>query len=379
MMNDVFVALKALPDKQLLDELRSFASGERSATSEVVARLAELDTRDTLLREGYTSLFAYCRETLGLSEHGALNRIEVARAARRFPAILDMLADGKVNLTTVRLLAPHLTADNFERVLAEARGKRTEEIRAMAGGLSAASKTPVRASSTSTPAAPGETSVGGKQPPVTERAASEETERNAAAAVEKPEEGRAVIGQVTTGPVPATPQRRAVTLIGPTLEKLRFAKDLLRHACPSGDENAIVDRALTLLLSDLARKKFGETDRPRISVGVNESSRYVPAEVRRVVWVRDLGRCAYVGPTGHRCEERGLLEFHHVRPFEVGGRATAENIQLRCARHNRYEAKVYFSRAEDPAESVRRVGGPTVPVARDQAARQGVTTAANSF
>src|SRR5439155_26446720 len=36
----------------------------------------------------------------------AYNRIEVARAARRFPVILDLLAEGSVNLTAVRLLAP---------------------------------------------------------------------------------------------------------------------------------------------------------------------------------------------------------------------------------------------------------------------------------
>lgn len=82
--------LKCLSDAELLDKVKLLASRERSATALLVAHLAELDTRDVLLREGYASLFAYCREALGLSEHGSLNRIEVARAARRFPAILAM-------------------------------------------------------------------------------------------------------------------------------------------------------------------------------------------------------------------------------------------------------------------------------------------------
>ena len=147
-------------------------------------------------------------------------------------------------------------------------------------------------------------------------------------------------------------------LIGPTLDKLRLAKDLLRHALPSGDENEIVDRALTLLLSDLARKKFADTDRPRASQVGRPGSRHVPAEVKRAAWLRDLGCCAYVGPNGHRCDERGFLEFHHVRPFEVGGEATVENIQLRCGRHNRYEAKVYFGRVESSGDPVVREGAP---------------------
>jgi hypothetical protein len=42
------------------------------------------------LREGYTSLFVYCRDVLGLSEGEAYNRTEVARAARRLPVIFAL-------------------------------------------------------------------------------------------------------------------------------------------------------------------------------------------------------------------------------------------------------------------------------------------------
>jgi hypothetical protein len=69
--------------------------------------------------------------------------------------------------------------------------------------------------------------------------------------------------------------------------------------------------------------------------------RHVPAEVRRAVWARDEGRCAFVGTNG-RCQERGFLEFHHVQPFADGGETTAGNLQLRCRAHNAYEATLYF-------------------------------------
>jgi hypothetical protein len=51
-----------------------------------------------------------------------------ARAARRFPVILDLLSRGKLNLTTIRLLAPHLTPDNYQGVLESARGKPKVEV-----------------------------------------------------------------------------------------------------------------------------------------------------------------------------------------------------------------------------------------------------------
>ena len=137
-----------------------------------------------------------------------------------------------------------------------------------------------------------------------------------------------------------------MTITGDTLRKLRLAKDMLRHVLPTGDDAGILDRALTALLTDLAREKFGATVRPRPSRPTTPTSRHIPAAVRRTVWVRDLGSCAFKGPDGRQCGERAFVEFHHVRPFATGGEPTASNIELRCGRHNRYEAKVFFATPE---------------------------------
>ena len=126
---------------------------------------------------------------------------------------------------------------------------------------------------------------------------------------------------------------------GATLEKVRLAQDLLRHAVPSGDPAEIVDRALTALIDDLAKKKCG-----RASTTARPSAPRPPGRatslrmVRREVWVRDRGLCAFVAKSGRRCSERRFLEFHHVEPYAVGGPATAANIQLRCRAHNALEA-----------------------------------------
>jgi hypothetical protein len=135
-----------------------------------------------------------------------------------------------------------------------------------------------------------------------------------------------------------------LTISGSTLAKLRLAKDMLRHTLPSGEDEAILDRALTALLTDLARRKFAAEEKSRPTRRAAKDSRHVPASVKRAVWVRDLGRCAFVATDGHRCAERAFVEFHHLRPYAVGGEASVENIRLRCRRHNRYEAHVYFAR-----------------------------------
>src|SRR6185436_8360904 len=109
--------LAGLSDQQLLDEVAARAKAERRAISSLVAALAELDARRLYLAQGYSSLFVYCTQVLGISEHAAYNRIEAARAARRFPQVLERLADGSLTLTTIRLLAPHLDEENHERLL----------------------------------------------------------------------------------------------------------------------------------------------------------------------------------------------------------------------------------------------------------------------
>jgi hypothetical protein len=143
---------------------------------------------------------------------------------------------------------------------------------------------------------------------------------------------------------PLAPERYEIrfTASAEMREKLRVAQDLLGHAIPSGDLAQVFDRALSLLVADLSRRKFAATARPRQSRGQSDESRNVPAEVKRLVAARDQRRCAFVAPNGRRCDERRFLEFHHVVPYAAGGLPTAENIQLRCRAHNGYEADLFY-------------------------------------
>lgn len=349
-MPTVLDSLRLLADADLVARVRSLVARERGATTELVAHLAELDTRDLHLKAGYSSLFVYCRDALALSEHEAYNRIETARAARRFPAILELLAEGAVNLTTVRLLAPHLTAENHRSVLESARGKRKAQVEEIVARLQPWPDVPPSIRKLPPPRpvvvspGPGCSSPppGAGSPPVHAPLAGPAAPGLAAppASTSAPQ----VLPPRPAVVVPLAPDRYKVqlTISGGTLEKLNLAKDMLRHAIPTGDDAMVFERALTALLADLARSKFAATDQPRPGRGPAPGSRHIPADVKRAVWLRDLGRCAFVGTDSRRCGERGFVEFHHLTPFAAGGEATVENIQLRCRRHNDYEARAYF-------------------------------------
>jgi 5-methylcytosine-specific restriction endonuclease McrA len=71
------------------------------------------------------------------------------------------------------------------------------------------------------------------------------------------------------------------------------------------------------------------------------NTRRVPANVKRVVWERDGGQCAFVGTQG-RCTETGYLEFHHRVPYAAGGVTSVDNLALRCRSHNIHEAVQHF-------------------------------------
>ena len=287
-------AFATLSDDEIVERVKELAGCERRASVALIRGLIEFDARELYLREGCPSLFTYCTQILHLSEASAYNRIEAARAARRYPQVLEMLETGDLTLTAVRLLAPHLTAENHADLLAAARHRGRFEIQELIASI-----VPGTACST---------------------------------------HGDAIL--VTR--LAADSCRLHVTLTCETYDKLLHAQRLLRHTHPTGDVGAILDRALTLLIDHLERRRFARVASSRPTVGDRATSgRHIPAAVRRDVWQRDAGRCAFVGREG-RCRETAFLEFHHVEPYATGGGATAENIQLRCRAHNQYEARLFF-------------------------------------
>src|SRR5712691_3243277 len=136
MKTNILVTASALSDRDLLARLELLAGKERESLVELVAHLAALDSRASLFAaQGFSSLFSYCTQALRLSEDAACNRIEAARACRRFPLILELLASGSLTLTSVRLLARHLTAENHQSVPAKARDRKRHEIEALVAEL----------------------------------------------------------------------------------------------------------------------------------------------------------------------------------------------------------------------------------------------------
>ena len=324
MSHTSLIHARGLDDAALLAHVARLTAHERGATADLVAHLAEVETRQLHLARGFSSMFTYCVEGLGLAEHAAYNRIEAARTARRFPTILDLLASGGIHLSTVRVLAPHLTESNYAEVLANARGLRKRQVEELVARLAPVADVPT--SIRRLPAAPTSRPVAGVEPssPLLEQSPAAPA---VATAFTPPPEPQRVSTPLRPAPqtaavAPLAPDRYKLqlTISGETLAKLDLARDMLRHTLPYGDEAAILDRALSVLLVELAKAKFAISERRHTArkqslpekersdagdaSGAMKQSRHIPAAVRRAVFLRDRGRCAYSAGSGRRYEAK---------------------------------------------------------------------------
>ena len=332
--------LQSISDDELLRRLSELLRQSRRAESDLVAHIAEVDERRLYAREASPSMFAYCTEVLHLSEAEAYLRIAAARASREHPMLLAMLGDGRLHLTGIAKLAPHLTVENRAALLERATHRSKRQIEELIAEIaprpdvpSVVSKLPER-----------RTLLAAELPLGAESVASPMRElRPDAVASPVPAPGRAAAVQ------PLAPARYKVqfTASAGLRDKLERLQALLRSEVPDGDLASIIEQAVTEKLERLEARRFATTKAPRKRLSETDtapSSRHIPAAVRRAVFERDGGQCRYVDERGRRCSERDRLEFHHRQPFAFGGDHGPQNIRLMCRAHNAYLAEHDYGR-----------------------------------
>src|SRR5437899_8369758 len=328
------------------------SSDLRSATWDLVRRshgldaallvhLGEIEQRKLYLDWSFSSMFAYCVEELGFSEDVACNRINVARAARRMPIILEVLRSGKVHLAGLRLLAPHLTIENQEKVLAEATGKSTRQIEALVARLAPQPSIPT---------------IIRKLPSRNSALESATLSFGIADVAAPPDSPPALALVLPTAPAPRRDERRAPTPLSDDTFKFQFtatrachdkfrqAQDLLRHRVPNGDVATIFEKALDLVIEQMKKERFGAGRKPR--QGPTEDakpscSRHSPDAKKREAYERDGARCLIIGHFAHASRRvpgareralraRGQITLASPLLFRGESSATAARISRRA-------------------------------------------------
>ncbi len=354
-------SLAQLPSHALTARLYEIRKQERGLLVEFLAYLAELDRRRLYLELGFSSTFAYLTDHLGLTRSSAFRRTTAARLVARFPIVTEYLGDGRLCLTTLVELRDVLEEARLGEILDRAAGRTEEQVRALVAALrprpapmdllrrlpepKSAQPVPVSAGAALTPAAPAEPAPVSAAPAPTPRA-------RPAPRVEAISEELRVL-RITVG-------REFVA----DLESVRSA---LSHQIPDGNLENVLHACVRHMLRHCERRRRGSGKPTSPGSGERGSgSRYIPASVRDEVWRRDEGRCAFVGTDGHQCGSTHQLELHHIHPFAKGGPATAANLTLTCAAHNRFLADQDYgaeavARAVAEARSARTPWPPATP------------------
>jgi hypothetical protein len=120
--------LAQLEDRELLATLPALVRRGNENTADLLAHLAELDERGLHLELGFPSLFAYCTESLGLCHSSAGRRIAAARVCRRFPELFDKVASGKLHLSALCSLKPHLNQENAAKLFEACSHKSSRQV-----------------------------------------------------------------------------------------------------------------------------------------------------------------------------------------------------------------------------------------------------------
>jgi hypothetical protein len=350
----MIVNLANLPAEALTRRLLEIRKQERSLLVEFLGYLAELDRRKTVVVQGYPSLFSFCTDFLGLSKASAFRRTTAARLVARFPLVAEYLGDGRLNLTTLVELRDVLDEAHLVEILDGAAGRTEEQVKELVAALrpqaapadllrklptrrndcSGSGPKPSRANAVEpAPAQPLPSALAAV--PVAPPSAAVRSEARPAARLD-----------------PIAPERHVLRVtVGPDfVADLESVRQALSHKLPGGGLEEVLHECLRVTLAHLERRRFG-AGKKSSATDPPSGSRYVPVAVRKEVWTRDGGCCAFVGSTGRRCNSRHQVQLHHLDPFALGGRATAANLTLRCRVHNCYAAEQEYG-AEHIARKV---------------------------
>ncbi len=350
--------LSSIPDRELIARLEALRRNERASAVDILHHLNEVERRSLHLRLGYSSLFAYCTGHLCYSESSAARRVQAARCLRRFPRVCEMLQSGEINLMTLGLVANLLTETTLDSWLDQIRGKTQREVEALAArvrppitlrdrarlvhvAVPIAAPLPLAPASNAANMSPSPALFGGSAGGNSSGA----TSSNSAAG------GGALVNSPTNSPSGGKPSftqpkvyiqfladqsfmskyRVATSILSNKLSKLTFETVFVALIEDFIQRHEPIERH--------ARRERASAREPR---GFDRVA--VPVRIRDAVFMRDRGRCTYVGSDGKRCDATLRLHVDHIKPVARGGGNDISNLRLLCAHHNRLQAEKILGR-----------------------------------
>jgi hypothetical protein len=370
-------SLKSVSNTELIKSLKQLVQKEQDLTLHILRLINEVEARGLYLELAYSTITEYCIHELGYGDSSAGRRVRVARLIRKVPEVYDLLIKKKLSFSAAVQVASVLSPDNKDDLLPQLIGKSRSQIERLLAGY----QIPRRIADQARPTmvkklvrverAPAGILPGG--PGEAHPAANMEVDVESLRET-RPEE----LGEMprhcdgANAPMPGAALVEVKEVVermfeirfagdDELMELINFMRSHLSHRFPKGAGfldifkyamRYVKDREDLALQKESTRKAASRTD-----------SRHIPAKTKQQVWKRDKGRCTYVGVNHKRCNSDYLIQFdHYPIPHARGGRSTADNLRLLCAKHNRHAAEKTYGEAAIKRHYIKEAGAGYAPV-----------------
>lgn len=277
----------SLPPKEraLHERALNLSRRHREVEIRLVETLEEIDRLKFFRKLGYSSLFIYATDALGLSETTAYSFITVSRKAREVVLLKQSLWEQKLTVHKASRIVSVLTNETAQELIAFAASHTTREI-------------------------------------------DQEVARRSQG----------------TG---ATERKQILKIAPGVLNMLKRAQSLLssQKRTPVDIESALsivlgeyLDRHDPV---NKAQRKSVGTETPQLSPSTKNSvqtefsaRKPLKSREKHAVFRRDKGRCTFVDANGKRCSNDRWVHIHHLQPVHMGGTNDPENLITLCSFHH---------------------------------------------
>ncbi len=294
------ILLKNISDTELLSKTKGLVLKERELIGEIIAHLAEIETRKLYCDLKYRSLYDYCTAELGYTNDQAYRRISAMRLTKQLPQVKEKLEDGTISLSSANMFSVLIKDTKMEtqeqvEVLKLIEGKSKSETATLIENIRSEKQLP---------------------PPAKKKVVVKQTE------------GANVV-------------RLSVSISKETLAKIEQVKSLYAKKNKNG-ETFDLDKVLDMM-AQAALEKYEEELAPKKEVRkiksenrkAKQKSRHISKETKYQVYKKANGKCQLCGSTKS-------LQYDHANPHAKGGGNEQSNIRLLCSNCNLRQGVLVF-------------------------------------
>lgn len=289
--------------RDLAERAKALHITERLISLESVTLVGELERRNAAVNMSMTSeqFAAY----VALTPNQYWKRAQAARVVHFFPQALDMVKAGETQVSHLALISPKITQANADLLLTEIKNRSKRDVEALLSQVTPDGRLLDREGQVEL-----RIKLTKSQLKILDRA-------------------REVLSHGGQVPCLSDVVLKALDDLLEKRDPMRKAERATHRRAKSEHPSPGKDAESRMLAATLHSSpgKDERTKRPS-----------VPAGIRHEVWLRDAGQCTWTHAEGHRCTERSMLELDHIKMWCKGGEHRAENLTLRCRRHNQFAA-----------------------------------------